>query len=124
VRHVPGRRGAPVRRQGRGLAHAGIRQWRAAPGRWCGRRRAARGPVATAAPSGRPAEPARQNGHAGGATDRQLETILKIGRAKALDPTAIEHLSLRVFNRKPTELGRGEASELIKQLSGLRRAAR
>jgi hypothetical protein len=82
-----------------------------------------RRPASALPANGRPAEPGGQNGHAAGATERQLETILKIGRAKGMDPTAVEHLSRRVFNRTPAQLGRSEASELIKQLSGLRRAA-
>jgi hypothetical protein len=36
---------------------------------------------------------------------------------------AIDALSLRVFNRKPGQLTQREASELIKQLSNMKRSA-
>ncbi len=62
------------------------------------------------------------NGHVrGGITPRQLDAIWKVGRAKGLDPGAVEHMSLRVFNRKPDALTREEASNLIKELSNLKR---
>jgi len=62
------------------------------------------------------------NGHANGIiTPRQLDAIWKVGRAKGLDPGAVEHMSLRVFNRKPDALTREEASALIKELSNLKR---
>jgi hypothetical protein len=58
------------------------------------------------------------NGHVrGGITERQLDAIWKVGRAKGLDPEAVGHMSLRVFNRKPDALTREEASNLIKELS-------
>jgi hypothetical protein len=62
------------------------------------------------------------NGHMrGGITERQLDAIWKVGRAKGLDPEAVGHMSLRVFNRKPDALTREEASNLIKELSNLKR---
>ena len=61
-------------------------------------------------------------GHANGCiTPRQLDAIWKVGRAKGLDPDAVGHMSLRVFNRKPDALTRDEASNLIKELSNLKR---
>ena len=57
----------------------------------------------------------------GSVTPRQLDAIWKVGRAKGLDPSAVEHMSLRVFNRKPDALTRAEASTLIKELSNLKR---
>ena len=73
----------------------------------------------------RPAPPVGDNG--GGspngdrATDRQLDAILRIGRAKGLGPADVEAMSLRAFNRKPGALTRSEASSLIKELSNLAR---
>jgi hypothetical protein len=62
------------------------------------------------------------NGHVRGSiTPRQLDAIWKVGKAKGLDPGAVEHMSLRVFNRKPDALTREEASNLIKELSNLKR---
>jgi hypothetical protein len=62
------------------------------------------------------------NGHANGrATPRQLDAIWKVGQAKGLDPNAVEHMSLRVFNRKPDELTQQEAAGLIRELSNLKR---
>ncbi len=58
-----------------------------------------------------------------GVSDRQLDAIEKIGRAKGLDVPAIDTLSLRVFNRKPGQLTQREASELIRQLSNMKRSA-
>jgi hypothetical protein len=58
-----------------------------------------------------------------GVSDRQLDAISKIGRAKGLDVPAIDALSLCVFNRKPGQLAQREASDLIKQLSNMKRAA-
>ncbi len=55
------------------------------------------------------------------ATDRQLDAILRIGRAKGLAPADVEAMSLRAFNRKPGTLTRSEASSLIKELSNLAR---
>jgi hypothetical protein len=65
---------------------------------------------------------APHNGAGDGATDRQLDAILKIGRAKGLEPAAVESMSLRVFNRKPGALSRTEASALLKELTNLKRA--
>ena len=62
------------------------------------------------------------NGHTSGSvTPRQLDAIWKVGKAKGLGPDAVEHMSLRVFNRKPDALTRAEASTLIKELSNLKR---
>ena len=62
------------------------------------------------------------DGHLRGSiTPRQLDAIWKVGRAKGLDPGAVEHMSLRVFNHKPDALARDEASKLIKELSNLKR---
>ena len=102
---------------------------------------AGRGPAAPARPAAAPRPPARTptngtrpnagepgngqrptNGYAnGGATPRQLDAIWKVGRAKGLDPGAVEHMALRVFNRRPDALTREEASNLIKELSNLKR---
>jgi hypothetical protein len=57
----------------------------------------------------------------GGITERQLDAIWKVGRAKGLDPGAVDHMSLRVFNRKPDALTLDEASNFIKELSNLKR---
>jgi hypothetical protein len=105
-----------------------------------GRGAVARGPAAPPRPASAPSPPARtpqngtppnggepgngqpSNGHPrGGATPRQLDAIWKVGRAKGLDPGAVEHMSLRVFNRKPDALTLDEASNLIKELSNLKR---
>ncbi len=73
----------------------------------------------------RPAPPAGDDGAASPngdrATDRQLDAILRIGRAKGLAPADVEAMSLRAFNRKPGALTRSEASSLIKELSNLAR---
>ena len=62
------------------------------------------------------------NGHANGSiTPRQLDAIGKVGQAKGLDPDAVEHMSLRVFNRKPEALTHEEGAALIKELSNLKR---
>lgn len=62
------------------------------------------------------------NGHANGSiTPRQLDAICKVGQAKGLDPNAVEHMSLRVFNRKPEALTHEEGAALIKELSNLKR---
>jgi hypothetical protein len=102
---------------------------------------AGRGPLAPPRPAAAPRPPARtptngtrpsqgnqpgngqpSNGHArGGITPRQLDAIWKVGKAKGLDPGAVEHMSLRVFNRKPDALTREEASNLIRELSNLKR---
>ena len=80
-------------------------------------------PPGPAAP--RPAPPADENG--GGspngdrATDRQLDAILRLGRAKGLAPGDVEAMSLRAFSRKPGALTRSEASSLIKEMSNLAR---
>ena len=84
----------------------------------------ARMPVNGTRPShgGQPGNGRPINGHANGIiTPRQLDAIWKVGRAKGLDPGAVEHMSLRVFNRKPDALTREEASALIKELSNLKR---
>ncbi len=60
-------------------------------------------------------------GAAPGVTDRQLDAIVKVGRAKGLDPAAVESMSVRVFNRNPAALSREEASTLIKELSNMKR---
>ena len=73
-------------------------------------------------PGGQPGNGRPSNGHANGSiTPRQLDAIWKVGRAKGLDPDAVGHMSLRVFNRKPDALTREEASTLIKELSNLKR---
>jgi hypothetical protein len=103
-----------------------------------------RGPTAPSRPAAAPRPPAQtpmngtrpspvsqpgnghepSNGHArGGITSRQLDAIWKVGRAKGLDLGAVEHMSLRVFNRKPDGLTREEASTLIKELSRVQRKA-
>ncbi len=73
----------------------------------------------------RPAPPAGDNRGASPngdrATDRQLDAILRLGRAKGLAPADVEAMSLRAFNRKPGALTRSEASSLIKELSNLAR---
>ena len=67
--------------------------------------------------NGRPA-----NGQGGASiTPRQLDAIWKVGQAKGLDPNAVEHMSLRVFNRKPDALSHEEGAALIKELSNLKR---
>jgi len=60
---------------------------------------------------------------AGGATQRQLDTIVKIAVAKRLKPAEIDAMSLKKFNRKPAALTVKEASALIQALSNLSRAA-
>jgi len=68
------------------------------------------------------AGPSPTNGHRPeGATERQLETILKIGRARGLRPADLEGMSTRAFGRRPGQLTRTEASTLIKELTNLRR---
>ena len=73
----------------------------------------------------RPAPPAGEDGGASPngdrATDRQLDAILRLGRAKGLGPADVEAMSLRAFNRKPGALTRSEASSLIKELSNFTR---
>ena len=59
----------------------------------------------------------------GAATPRQLQAIWRIARAKGLDLGAVEGMSLRAFNRKPDALTTGEASDLIRELSTMRRVA-
>ena len=74
------------------------------------------------APNGRPGNGRPSNGHANGSiTPRQLDAIWKVGQAKGLDPNAVEHMSFRVFNRKPEELTHQEGAALIKELSNLKR---
>src|SRR5262249_50333675 len=70
---------------------------------------------------GRPAPSGQANGQASGSiTPRQLDAIWKVGQAKGLDPNAVEHMSLRVFNRKPDALSHEEGAALIKELSNLK----
>ena len=57
------------------------------------------------------------------ATQRQLDTIVKIALAKGLKPGEIDGVILRKFNRKPAALTTREASALIQELSNLTRAA-
>jgi hypothetical protein len=69
--------------------------------------------------------PSAGNGAAGvngRITDRQLDAIVRIALAKGLKPADIDGMSLRAFGRKPAELGRGEASSLIKELTNMKRA--
>jgi hypothetical protein len=54
-------------------------------------------------------------------TDRQLDAIDRIAHAKGLKPADIDGMSIRAFGRKPAELGRGEASSLIKELGNMKR---
>jgi hypothetical protein len=54
-------------------------------------------------------------------TDRQLDAIVRIAHAKGLKPADIDSMSLRTFGRKPAELGRVDASSLIKELSNMKR---
>jgi hypothetical protein len=56
-----------------------------------------------------------------GATERQLDAIVKVALAKGLKPVDIDAMSQRAFNRKPAQLTRAEASTLIKELSNLKR---
>jgi hypothetical protein len=87
-------------------------------------------PVVPAAPAPAP-QPSNGNGappgmaHTNGiaATPRQLDAIWKVGRAKGLEPGAVDSMSLRVFNRKPGALTRDEAAGLIKELSNMKRSA-
>jgi hypothetical protein len=87
------------------------------------------GPPANGA-GGRPAPwreeaPSAGNGAAGTngrVTDRQLDAIVRIAAVKGLRPADIDGMSLRAFGRKPAELGRGEASSLIKELTNMKRA--
>ena len=70
----------------------------------------------------RPAPNGQVSGHASGSiTPRQLDAIWKVGQAKGLDPNAVEHMSLRVFNRTPDALSHEEGAALIKELSNLKR---
>ena len=73
-------------------------------------------------PAGQAGKPGPTNGHAKASiTPRQLDAIWKVGQAKGLDPNAVEHMSLRVFNRKPEALTHEEGAALIKELSNLKR---
>jgi Rad52/22 family double-strand break repair protein len=54
-------------------------------------------------------------------TDRQLDAIVRIAHAKGLKPADIDGMSLRAFGRKAAELGRGDASSLIKELTNMKR---
>ena len=78
-----------------------------------GTRPAAQRPARAGAPEQRPRH--------GGITPRQLDAIWKVGHAKGLDPNAVEHMSFRVFNRKPEALTQQEGAALIKELSNLNR---
>jgi hypothetical protein len=94
----------------------------APPGPGAAPRPPARTPVNGTRPSGQPGNGRPNNGHGNGSiTPRQLDAIWKVGRAKGLDPEAVGHMSLRVFNRKPDALTRDEASTLIRELSNLKR---
>jgi len=78
-------------------------------------------PNGAARGNGRPAN-GQADGHPNGSiTPRQLDAIWKVGQAKGLDPNAVEHMSLRVFNRKPDALSQEEGAALIKELSNLKR---
>lgn len=70
--------------------------------------------------------PSNGNGHAMAengdrATDRQLDAILRVAAGKGLKPADVEAMSRRAFNRLPAALTRAEASNLIKELSNLKR---
>lgn len=72
--------------------------------------------------AGTPAGPGSSNGHRPElATERQLDTILKVGRVRGLGPADVEGMSTRAFGRKPGLLTKAEASTLIKELTNLRR---
>ncbi len=77
-----------------------------------------RPPMNGARPSPAPTRPPTP---AGSASARQLEAIHKVARAKGLDEQAVEHMSLRVFNRKLDALTQREAAGLLKELSNLKR---
>ena len=69
--------------------------------------------------------PSAGNGAAGAngrITDRQLDAIVRIAHAKGLKPADIDGMSLRAFGRKPAELGRADASSLIKELTNMKRS--
>ena len=70
-----------------------------------------------------PRPPGGTNDHRppGPASARQLDAIHKVARAKGLDEQAVEHMSLRVFNRKLDALTQREAAGLLKELSNLKR---
>jgi hypothetical protein len=69
----------------------------------------------------RPAGGAPDHRAPGPASARQLDAIHKVARAKGLDDQAVEHMSLRVFNRKLDALTQREAAGLLKELSNLKR---
>jgi hypothetical protein len=73
-------------------------------------------PASSAHPTGGPDQRAP-----GPASARQLDAIHKVARAKGLDEQAVEHMSLRVFNRKLDALTQREAAGLLKELSNLKR---
>ena len=77
-------------------------------------------PAADVAPAARPST-AGAVPRAAPATARQLDAIHKVARAKGLDEQAVEHMSLRVFNRKLDGLIQAEAAQLLKELSNLKR---
>ena len=96
----------------------------APPGPMSAPRPPAKAPVNGTRPGngGQPGNGRPTNGHANGSiTPRQLDAIWKVGQAKGLDPNAVEHMSLRVFNRKPDDLTHEEGAALIKELSNLKR---
>ncbi len=78
-------------------------------------------PPPAPAPPPPPPPSTPSTGDAARATDRQLEAIIRIGKAKGLAPADIDAMSLRTFRRKPGGLTRNEASNLIKELSNLKR---
>jgi len=78
-------------------------------------------PNGAARGNGRPANGQAHDQGNGSITPRQLDAIWKVGQAKGLDPNAVEHMSLRVFNRKPDALSHEEGAALIKELSNLKR---
>jgi hypothetical protein len=69
--------------------------------------------------------PSAGNGAAGTngrITDRQLDAIVRIAHAKGLKPADIDGMSLRAFGRKAAQLGRADASSLIRELSNMKRS--
>jgi len=74
-------------------------------------------PVNGTRPVGEPGD----NRSPGPASARQLDAIHKVAWAKGLDEQAVEHMSLRVFNRKLDALTQREAAALLKELSNLKR---
>jgi hypothetical protein len=66
--------------------------------------------------------PQARDGGADRISDRQLDAIVRIAAARGLKPADIDGMSLRAFGRKAAELGRAEASGLIKELTSTKRA--